>query len=220
MIPYTLPFILYLVLTQVPPAFPESYGWLYPVVVLVVGSVTVGLLHGRRLLCPHREVLPGVAVGLAGIAVWIVLSHLDLESSLRASLPGWLRPEERAGFNPFERIGDPVARWGFMTIRLIGLVLLVPVAEELFWRGFLIRWLISPNWQQQKPGQFTWFSFAGVTLLFALAHREWLAAAVYGGLLNGLWYWKRNLWTCVVAHAVSNLVLAGYILATGNWQLW
>jgi CAAX prenyl protease-like protein len=220
MIPYTLPFFLYLLLSQVPPAFPQSYSWLYPVVVLVVGSVAAGLLHGRQLLRPHRDVLPGVAVGLAGIAVWIVLCHLDLESSLRAFLPAWLRPAERASFNPFERIGDPFARCVFIVIRVIGLVVLVPVVEELFWRGFLIRWLISPNWQQQKPGQFTWFSFAAVTLLFALAHREWLAAAVYGGLLNGLWYWKRDLWNCVVAHAISNLVLAGYILATGNWQLW
>src|SRR5262249_2231755 len=110
--------------------------------------------------------------------------------------------------------------WAFIVIRVVGLVVLVPVVEELFWRGFLIRWLISPNWQRQKPGQFTWFSFVAVTLLFALAHREWLAGAGFCGVLNGRLYWKRDLWNCVVAHAISNLVLAGYILSTGNWQLW
>lgn len=59
-----------------------------------------------------------------------------------------------------------------------------------------------------------------VTLLFALAHPEWLAAAVYCTLLNGLLYWKGDLWNCVVAHGVSNLVLAIYILFTGSWELW
>jgi membrane protease YdiL (CAAX protease family) len=59
-----------------------------------------------------------------------------------------------------------------------------------------------------------------VTILFALAHPEWVAALAYCALLNGLLYWRRNLWDCIVAHAVSNLVLGIYVLATGNWMLW
>jgi hypothetical protein len=47
-----------------------------------------------------------------------------------------------------------------------------------------------------------------------------LAAAVYAALLNGLMYWRRDLWNCIVAHSVSNLVLAVYILTTGSWSLW
>jgi membrane protease YdiL (CAAX protease family) len=59
-----------------------------------------------------------------------------------------------------------------------------------------------------------------VTLLFTAAHPEWLAAAVYCAILNGLIYWKRDLWSCVVAHATSNLLLAVYILTTATWELW
>jgi CAAX prenyl protease-like protein len=110
--------------------------------------------------------------------------------------------------------------WGFVAVRLVGLALVVPVAEELFWRGFLARWLLGPDWQTRPVGQFTPVSFAIVTLLFTLAHPEWVAAAVYCALLNGLAYWTRDLWNCVVAHAVSNLVLGGYILTTGDWKLW
>ena len=62
--------------------------------------------------------------------------------------------------------------------------------------------------------------FLIVILLFTVAHPEWLAAAVYCALLNGLFYWKKCLWCCIVAHSVSNLVLGAYILTTGAWWLW
>ena len=220
MLAYVLPFALYLALTQIPSAFPRHYAWLYSAVVLAVGCVTVSLLRGRRLIRPHRRVILGLIVGLVGIAVWIGLSGLGFEQAVGAHLPTWLRPKPRAAFNPFESLGHPLALWGFIAVRLSGLVLLVPIVEELFWRGFLLRWLISPDWQQQELGQFTPGSFVGVTVLFALAHPEWLAAVVYCSLLNGLLYWKRDLWNCVVAHAVSNLVLGIYVLWAGAWELW
>jgi CAAX prenyl protease-like protein len=220
MVAYVVPFVLYLVLTQLPAALPQYYAGLYSAVVVIVGAVTVVLLWGRGLLQPHRRVLAGVVVGLVGIALWIGLSSLNLERRWIAYLPTSLQPSDRPAFNPFESIPHPVACWAFIGLRLLGLVVLVPVVEELFWRGFLLRWLISADWQRQPLGRFMPFSFVGVTLLFTLAHPEWLAAAVYCALLNGLIYWKRDLWNCVVAHAVSNLVLAIYILTTGNWQLW
>jgi CAAX prenyl protease-like protein len=220
-IPYVVPFVLYLVLSQIPAKFPEQYAWLYPGVVVIVGGVTIGLLRGQRILRPHANVFPGVAVGLIGIALWIGLCHLNLEASLFGFLPNVLRPEARTGFNPFGQIYHPLGQWGFIAFRLVGLALLVPVLEELFWRGFLARWLVSAeNWQQQKLGSFSPFSFTGVTLLFTVAHPEWLAAAVYCVLLNGLLYWKRDLWNCVVAHGVSNFVLGVYVLAAGRWELW
>jgi CAAX prenyl protease-like protein len=187
---------------------------------LVVGAATVRLVYGRGLLRPHARVLPGVVVGLAGIALWIGICHLALEEQIAALLPGWLQPGPRIGFDPFSNIADTAARWGFIAMRLVGLAFLVPVVEELFWRGFLARWLIAPDWQSQPLGRFTPFSFAGVTLLFTLAHPEWLAAAVYCALLNLLLAWTRDLWNCVVAHGVSNLALGIYILSTESWQLW
>jgi hypothetical protein len=220
MVPYVVPFVLYLGLTQIVAAYPKYYAWLYPAVVGVVGSVMVWLLYGRRLLRPHARVVPGVIFGLAGIALWVGICHLEWDRHVAALLPSWLQPGPRVGFDPFSAIANDAARWGFVVMRFVGLVLVVPVAEELFWRGFLARWLIAPDWQSQPLGRFTPFSFAGVTLLFTLAHPEWLAAAVYCVLLNLLLYWTRDLWNCVVAHGVSNLVLGLYILSTESWQLW
>jgi uncharacterized protein len=220
MTPYVAPFLLYLGLTQIPPLYPESYAVLYSTVVVVVGLATLFLVRGRGLLRPHLRIAPGILIGVIGIVLWIALCRLDVEQQVAGYLPSFLRPSPRAGFDPFGFISNPLARAAFLVARLFGLVVLVPIVEELFWRGFLLRWLVSPDWQAVPVGRYTPFSFLGVTLLFTLAHPEWLAAAVYCALLNGLIYWTRDLWNCIVAHAVSNLLLAGYILTTSAWQLW
>lgn len=131
---YILPFVLYLGFTQVLAAYPEQYAWLYPAAVALVGGVTIGLLHGQRLIGPHRHVLAGVSVGLIGIALWIGICRLNLEQGIAGYLPAWLQPK-RAAFNPFEDITQPLARWAFLAARLGGLVILVPVVEELFGVG-------------------------------------------------------------------------------------
>ena len=217
---YVIPFVLYVLGTNVAAQVSGLYPPAYVAVVVLGGIVTWLLLRGRRIVVPHWRVAEAVVVGLVGIALWIGLSELRLEERIATYLPGWLRPGERIGFNPFEELTQPLAAWSFIAVRLIGLAVLVPVAEELFWRGFLLRWIISPDWQDVPLGKFSTTSFLLVTLLFMLAHPEWLAAACYCMLLNGLLNWKRDLWSCIVAHGVSNLVLGVYVLSTGTWWLW
>jgi CAAX prenyl protease-like protein len=178
------------------------------------------LLRGRETVRPQTNVLPGTAVGIVGIVLWIALSHLRLEAVLPEYLPSALVPAPRVAFNPFEQLHSPWAIGLFLAARLMGLVILVPLAEELFWRGFLARWLISPDWRQVPIGRFSTMSFVVVTLLFTLSHPEWFAAAVYCALLNALLIYTKDLWNCIVAHSVSNLLLAVYVVAGGEWWLW
>jgi len=220
MIPYVVPFILYLLLSQVAVSYDGLYPWLYIITVAVVSGATIYLLIGKHLLQIHKNVLPGVAVGIVGIIVWILLSQSNLDEVVVSVLPVWLQPGQRLGFNPFQTISEPFFRWIFVLVRSVGLVLLVPVVEELFWRGFLLRWVISANWEEQPIGIFTFRSFLWVVLLFTTAHPEWFAAAVYCILLNLLLYWKKDLWLCVVAHCTSNFSLVVYVLLTGSWVLW
>jgi CAAX prenyl protease-like protein len=215
--PYILPFALYLVALPLAGWVPGWFAWLYPLVVLVLGSITWSL--SRKLIRPHWDVWPGIGAGILGIAIWIALCRLDLEATVKDFLPAFLQPQARLGFDP-NIIDSMTGRWLFISFRIAGLALLVPVAEELFWRGFLLRWLISADWEKVPPGQFSVSSFAGVTLLFTLAHPEWLAAAAYGAILNVLMYWRRDLWNCIVAHSVSNLILAIYVLIWHAWELW
>lgn len=220
MVPYIVPFVLYLLFSQVAASYSEFYPWLYIATVIMVSGATIYLLSGRHLFRPHRNVAPGIIVGLVGIFIWILLSNSHLDEAVISLLPAWLQPDPRLGFNPFVEIDGSFFRWLFLLARLLGLALLVPVVEEIFWRGFLLRWVISADWEEQPIGVFTLRSFLWIVMLFTLAHPEWFAAAIYCIMLNILLYWKKDLWLCIVAHATSNLALGIYVLLTGSWALW
>ncbi|MBX3420700.1 MAG: CAAX prenyl protease-related protein [Pirellulaceae bacterium] len=220
----TLPFVVYLVgSAMLSKLSTQSYPFGYAVVA-AASALTLWWLLPRparsTLFTIHPRIFWGVLVGTLGIAWWILLSHLHLEKQLTAGFPEWLQVGERVSFNPLEKIADPWARAGFLAVRLLGIAVIVPLVEELFWRGFLLRWTIDPEWQDVPLGTFTWASCGIVTALFTLAHPEWFAAASYCLLINGLLYWKRDLWQCIVAHSVSNFLLAMYVLQTGHWWLW
>ena len=220
MLTYIAPFALYLIFSQLLLQVPQYYSMLYPAAVVITAIATFVLLRNKNIIRIHVNVGPGLIAGVVGIALWIGISGLQLEQVLGGFLPEWLQPEDRAAFNPFTAIDGRPAQWTFITMRMLGLAVLVPVIEEVFWRGFLMRWIINPDWEKQPIGQFTPASFLWITLLFTLAHPEWFAAAIYCMLINLLLYWKKDLWNCVVAHATSNLLLGIYVLYFETWELW
>ncbi|MBI5417596.1 CAAX prenyl protease-related protein [Candidatus Poribacteria bacterium] len=220
MISYISPFISYLLLTNIISNFPDFYPLAYSVCVILVSAVTIYSLYKKKIFQVHSNIIPGILFGIAGIILWILLGKLNLESKLFAYLPDWIKPSPRPSFNPFQSISEPFWQWGFIVIRVIGIAILVPIAEEIFWRGFLLRWIISTDWENQEIGKFTIQSFSLIVLLFTLAHPEWLAAIIYSILINILLYWKRDIWNCIVAHSISNLILVIYIIHTKSWGLW
>jgi uncharacterized protein len=124
----------------------------------------------------------------------------------------------RANFDP--RVLSPPALTAFLAVRFLGLVVLVPAIEELFWRSFLIRWIINPRFERVPLGRVTPAAAAISAVVFALAHPEWLPALITGLLWAGLLRYTRSLSACLVSHAVANLTLYLYVLGTGNWRFW
>jgi len=103
---------------------------------------------------------------------------------------------------------------------VVGAVIVVPLMEELFWRAFLIRWLVRADFKQVPVGTFSWPSFAVTVVLFGGEHREWLAGLICGAMYNWLLYKRKDVFSCVVAHAVSNAALTAWVLARGDWKFW
>lgn len=232
---YIAPFVAYLVGTTFISRFGDAtYPIAYSVLVVLIAIGFLVLLRSERnsqaeavntsnpspLFRIHARVLEGIIFGVVGISLWIVLCDLKLEEKLAAYLPEFLRPDERVSYNPLENFKTEAGKWAFIAFRFFGIAAVVPVAEELFWRGFLLRWIIDPDWEKVPLGKFTLGSCAAVTVLFTSAHPEWFAAAVYCLLINGLLYWRRDLWQCIVAHSVSNFLLAAYVLQYKQWHLW
>jgi CAAX prenyl protease-like protein len=219
--PYVLPMAVFLVLTaledQLPKVEGQPHPFWYPAAYTVKMAVVLALIAiGRTALKDLRPRPSGgalalaVAVGIAVAVAWVGLERLPYP---KFGLSG-----TRQAFNPY--VLPPAGRVAFLAVRLFGLVLLVPVMEELFWRSFVIRFAIDADFGRVPIGTVTPTAAAISSALFAAAHPEWLPA-----LLTGLaWAWllwkTKSLGACVVSHAVANLALGLYVLATGNWQLW
>lgn len=209
-LPYVLPFALYMAVLAL--QTPERLAWLYPAKTLVVAGALAFFWQRYTELKVGWSAL-AVVVGVVAIVIWIALDPLYPGlSRLMGSQPS-------LPFDPYQ-IANDVSRTTFLSFRVVGAVLVVPLMEELFWRGFLIRWLVKDDFKSVPVGAFTPFSFWVTVALFGAEHEQWLAGLICGALYNGLLYRTKSLFACVVAHATSNALLAAWVLAHGEWQLW
>ena len=209
MIPYITPFAIYIALSLLGSYFDSGAYWLYPVKTLAVAAALWYFRESypelRTRLRPVA-LLTAVATGLLVFVVWIA--------------PEGLYPHlGESRFNPFIFQNSYISVT-LVVFRLIGAVLVVPVFEELFWRSFLLRWVSNPDFKKVELGKFTWLSFAVVTLFFGFEHNRWLVGLAAGAVYNLLLYRHKNLWSCIAAHAVTNLVLGVYVLQTQQWGFW
>ena len=103
---------------------------------------------------------------------------------------------------------------------MIGAVVTVPIAEELAFRGYLLRKLVSADFARVDFRSFTVLSFVVSSILFGLLHQQWLAGVIAGMLFAIAMYRRGALLDAVIAHSTANAMLAVYVLATHHWSLW
>jgi CAAX prenyl protease-like protein len=180
--------------------------WVYPAKVIAVAAA---LIYFRK---EYEELRPGfsllaVIVGLMAIAIWIGID------------PFYPKHGSGAAFDP-TTISSLAQRNTFLVFRILGAVIVVPVMEELFWRAFLIRWLVKEDFKSVPVGTFTGLSFAVTVVIFGAEHNEWLAGLICGALYNWLYYKRKDVFSCIVAHAASNAALAAWVLSRGDWKFW
>jgi len=213
-----LPFAAFMLLLALRAALPAQgiWGidsrWIYGLTVLVVGGMLLAWRReygelARRNLPDTGQTLGAVAVGLLVLVLWV---HLDA--------PWMTLGQSAASFEPLMPNGQ--IDWTLVAVRWIGATLLVPVMEELFWRSFLMRWIQRPDFIAVAPGQVGLRAVLLSTFVFVLAHPLWLAAALAGLAYAWLYVRSGKLWTCVIAHAVTNGGLGIWVVLTRQWQFW
>jgi len=123
-----------------------------------------------------------------------------------------------AGNTPPASKNDPI----FLLIRIAVSVIAVPIMEELFWRGWLMRWLMdSSHFEKVALGTFAPLAFWATAALFASEHGSFWDVGLVTGIIYNWWMVRtRNLWDCILAHAVTNGALAAYVVVAGQWQYW
>jgi len=185
-----------------------SRYWIFPLQTVICGAL---LIRYWRYYAPLSPVRPCFTLTLAAFvfAIWIS------PQALFHAVP------RTDGFDP-AFFGNGWACWLNAATRWVRLIIVVPLLEEVFWRGFLLRFLIREPFEKVPFGTFTWTSCAWVTFFFAGAHwgPDFWPALLTGALYNLVAYRTRSLGSCVLAHATTNLLLGIYIFATGQWGFW
>lgn len=211
-LPYVAPIIAFALLTFAEGYVPrEFYFHAYTAKVLVVTIILIVFKSTWHDIQPTARVVPlAVLVGVLVFVQWVVIDKF-------VPYPHF---GERTGFDPFAGLDNPALRTLFFVVRFYGLVLMVPLMEELFWRSFLLRYFTDPNFERIPLGVFSWTAFLIVAAVFGVSHPEWLVAVITACAYALLLKWTRSLFACFVAHAVTNLALGIYVVKTGDWVYW
>lgn len=210
---YWLPFLVFGIFTSIEGYVPLGlYPWVYLAKTIAVTMAALVERRTLRVIQPSsRAMVPAVVVGVVVFAQWILIDKWVPYPSLGS----------RVGFDPFAAFQSSLMTTAFLAIRLFGLVILVPVIEELFWRGFALRYLTNEADVESVPmGVFSASAFWIVTVGSAATHPEWLVALIAFALYAWLLRSTRSLFAAIVAHAVTNAALGLYILLSHDWRYW
>ena len=205
--PYLAPFLALLAISMITGAFSAGVDWLYPVRLLAFGIV-IWMYRGTYRELRWRVSWLAVLCGAAVAACWLAL--LPNDGAERAL---WFDTLQQNG-------GVGAALWG--GARLLGYVMVTPIAEELAFRAYLTRRFWAE--ERQAPveiGLFSWQGLAVSALVFGAFHgRLWFAGILAGVVFGALFFRRRSIGDAVLAHAVTNGLLAVYAVTTGNFSAW
>jgi len=107
----------------------------------------------------------------------------------------------------------------WITVRLIGTVFVIPIAEELAFRGYLHRMLSAKRFEDAAPAMFTWQGFLISSIMFGAVHERWLAGALAGAVFAIALYRSGRIGGAIIAHIAANAVIAVWAIAAGQWSL-
>jgi CAAX prenyl protease-like protein len=183
----------------------------------------IGLMAAVCWACWPQEIsriprwpLVSILIGIAVFAIWIgpdVLipgyrSNFLFSNSLVGHLHSSLSPLV---------LRSP---W-LLTLRVVRAVVIVPIVEELFWRGWMMRWLINTDFRRVSLGSYSPFAFWVTAVLFASEHGPyWDVGLITGIIYNGWMIRSKSIASCILMHAVTNGLLCAYVIATSQWQYW
>jgi exosortase E/protease (VPEID-CTERM system) len=204
---YLLPALAIIATAMVTGAFANGFDQYYPARIIAAALIMVAYRRSYaelRLLWSWEA----VTIGCGIFAVWIALEPYDPDSMGGRAI--------RYGLSSLSSVG--AAFW--LVFRVAGSVVIIPLAEELAFRGYLSRRLISAEFESVPPGRFTAWSFLISSLLFGFLHGRFIAGTLAGMALAAAYRRRGELTDAVVAHGVANALIAAAVLLEGAWSLW
>ena len=195
----TLPFAVFMASSTLTSAIAELPALLYPLRAGLMALVLALCWPGLRTMAWRFDPLAAGAGLLCG-GLWLATAP---ESA----------PADQALSAALAAMG-PLTFGLWVASRVAGTALLVPVVEELFFRGYLqTRLALGPGLLWQGAG------IAVSALLFGYLHDRMLAATLSGVLFGALAWRSGRIGDAVVAHVAANAVIAIAAFAQGAWHL-
>ncbi len=190
-----LPFVAFMVTSTLIAAVFLQPGFGMPLNTVVLALAVGFFLPVYRALPWQPDavaLIAGLAVGIGWIAV-APAPEAGLTSAVGALTGAWL------------------AVWA--GVRVLGTALLVPVVEEMFFRGYLLMRLDGPQpWRR-----------AGAVILsslaFGLLHGRWLEAGLAGLVFAAVMLRRGRVTDAIWAHVVANAAVAAVAAWRGDWSL-
>jgi exosortase E/protease (VPEID-CTERM system) len=204
-LPYLMPLLLTIAAAMLTASFAGAFDAAYPVRV-ILPALALWWYRDRIGTTVLGFSWVSFALGAVCCLLWIALTRPDHAAD--------------ATFAAHLRILPNAMLSGWISFRMAGAIITVPIAEELAFRGYLMRKLIAPDFESVAFGRFTWPSFLISSAAFGALHQSWLAGMIAGGLFAIAIYHRGRLADAVMAHATANALLAIYVVASGSWYLW
>jgi len=214
-VPYIAPFVIFLALIGLNHLWPMAA--LTDEIVRLAVMLAVLSLVARPAMSFHvgnwgASMLVGVAIFVLWIAPDLLFPQYRSFFLFDNSVVG----TARSSLTEAARHDVPV-----LFLRTLRAVAIVPIVEELFWRGWLLRWVINSDFEKVPLGSYSALSFWAVALLFASEHGPyWDVGLMAGIIFNGWMIRTKSLGDLILAHAVANACLSGYVIAAGKWEYW
>lgn len=215
-IPWVAPFAAYIAILGSAPYLPIGTTANHVLRLLLCGGLIWACSRKQfslRVTNPVGTLLVGIGV----FALWIAPDAL---------FPGyrahWLFSNSLLGtFDPNANAEMASASALFFALRISVSVLLVPILEELFWRGFVMRVVIKNDFESVPLGTWQQGAFLITAVLFAVEHGIYWDVGLLAGLAyNGWMVRTKSLGDLIWAHAITNGLLAFYVIALGKWEFW
>ncbi len=212
---YIAPFALFLLLLAINSKASLDSTWESPARVLILAAVCL-LCWPRELSIRPDRPIASVAIGALVFFVWIAPDLFIPGYRSNPLFSNFIVGHIHSSLQPAALHSSWLLAW-----RSIRAIIIVPIVEELFWRAWLMRWLIDTDFRRVPVGTYAPFAFWVTAILFASEHGPYWDVGLLTGIIYNWWMVQsKSVANCILMHAVTNGILSAYVIGTAQWQYW